>query len=64
MIMWLSAIYVKFINTLLYLQQNYFKIIYSGAMNDKLFNEKVITPIFTLQHVSFEAECWRRTNDM
>ena len=32
------------------------------ARNDKLFNGKDVSPIDTLQHVSLEAECWRKAN--
>ncbi|KAF2592323.1 hypothetical protein F2Q70_00045070 [Brassica cretica] len=32
------------------------------ALNDKLFNKKVISPINTLQLASLEAESWRKAN--
>nr|VDD50841.1 unnamed protein product [Brassica oleracea] len=33
------------------------------ARNDKLFNEKDVSPIDTLQHASLEADCWRKANE-
>ena len=33
------------------------------AMNDKLCNGNVVSPIDTLQHASLETKCWRKANE-